>query len=167
MSAAALPITLRQAVFPEDTAAVEALFEEYAASLGIDLAFQDFAGELAHLPQHYAAPRGALFLAERDGQALGCVGLRAFDDASGIAELKRLYVRPAGRGHALGHRLSACAIAQAERLGYTHVRLDTLPDMHAAQALYRALGFVEIAPYRYNPVAGTRYLELELPARIP
>ncbi len=155
-------IALRQAVFPQDTAIAQALLSEYAASLTVDLAFQDFDAELADLGRQYGPPRGALFLAEGDGQALGCVGLRG-TDAPGIAELKRLYVRPDGRGHALGRRLSQAAIEAARVLGYRAVRLDTLPDMRAAQALYAGLGFVEIAPYRHNPVPGTRYLELRLP----
>ncbi|SEL46260.1 Acetyltransferase (GNAT) family protein [Pseudoxanthomonas sp. GM95] len=154
-------IVIREAVLPNERGEVAALFEEYAASLGIDLGFQDFAAEVAHLDAHYAPPQGALYVAEREGTLLGCVALRAFA-APDIAELKRLYVRPAGRGHALGRRLSQIAISRAAALGYTQLRLDTLPSMLAAQALYAGLGFREIAPYRFNPIAGTRYLELML-----
>ncbi len=158
---AAAPVVIRAAILPDDGAEVTALLEEYAASLGIDLGFQDFAAEVAHLSDHYAPPRGALSLAELHGTVVGCVGLRAFA-APDIAELKRLYVRPAGRGHALGKRLSQHAIKRATELGYTRLRLDTLPTMRTAQALYAGLGFREIAPYRFNPIPGTRYMELAL-----
>ena len=139
---------------------VRALFREYAASLDFSLAFQDFDRELARLPGDYAPPRGSLLLAEVDGTPAGCAALRPLDDET--AELKRLYVRPAHRGLGLGRRLTEAALAHARERGYRRVRLDTVPGMDAAQALYRELGFREIAPYRANPVAGTAFLELEL-----
>ncbi|MET0290559.1 MAG: GNAT family N-acetyltransferase [Pseudoxanthomonas sp.] len=151
---------VRDARLPEEAGQVLALFEAYAASLQIDLAFQDFAGELARVAQIYQPPEGALLVATLDGVIVGGVGLRRFD--AGIAELKRLYVRPAGRGHAFGRQLSEAAIVRARALGYEELRLDTLPSMHAAQRLYTALGFRDVAPYRHNPVAGARYLALRL-----
>lgn len=154
-------ITIRDAHFPQDRDCVVALFREYADSLDVDLCFQGFEEEIATLPGAYQAPGGALFLALRGDDAIGCVALRALE-APDVAELKRLYVRPAGRGLALGRRLSETAIARATELGYARLRLDTLPSMEAAQALYAALGFREITPYRFNPVAGVRYLELSL-----
>ncbi|GAB2897779.1 GNAT family N-acetyltransferase [Paralcaligenes ginsengisoli] len=152
---------IREANTPEEIRAAAVLFEEYAASLDIDLAFQDFAAEVALLPGAYAPPSGALLLAWDGDVTLGCVALRPFEPPA-IAELKRLYVRPAGRGRAVGSRLSQAAIARAKQLGYERVRLDTLPSMLAAQRLYGSLGFHEIAPYRFNPVEGTRYMELLL-----
>lgn len=140
---------------------VATLFREYAASLGVDLSFQGFAEELATLPGAYAPPRGALLLASEEGKPLGCVGLRPLDWPE-VAELKRLYVRPKARGKALGRRLSEAAIAAAKAAGYRSVRLDTLPSMAAAQRLYEALGFRETEAYRFNPVPGTRYMELAL-----
>ena len=154
-------VTIRDARFPQDRDCVEALFREYADSLDVDLGFQGFEEEVASLPGAYRAPGGALPLAFRGGDAIGCVALRALE-APDVAELKRLYVRPAGRGLALGKRLSETAIARATELGYSRLRLDTLPSMQAAQTLYAALGFREIAPYRFNPVEGVRYLELAL-----
>lgn len=147
----------------DDLDAVRALFREYVESLGVDLGFQQFDEELAGLPGRYAAPDGALLLARIDDVPVGCVAVRALD-APDIAELKRLYVRPSGRGHGLGRTLTLAAIAAARDAGFSRLRLDTLPAMREAQRLYEALGFIEIAAYRYNPIVGTKYLELDLRA---
>lgn len=141
--------------------AVRELFSEYAASLGIDLSFQGFAEELAGLPGVYAPPRGALLLAAEGDVALGCVAVRPLEWPQ-IAELKRLYVRPAGRGRQLGAVLTRAALQAAHEAGYERVRLDTLPSMGTAHQLYERFGFRDIDAYRYNPIASTRYMELDL-----
>jgi ribosomal protein S18 acetylase RimI-like enzyme len=141
---------IRQAT-PEDQGTVRSLLREYEASLGIDLSFQDFQSELADPFGLYE-----LVLLAEDG----CVALRRLDAQT--CEMKRLYVRPGGRGSGLGRRLAEAVIAQARTRGYSRMLLDTLPTMTAARELYRSLGFRETDPYRYNPVAGTSFLELEL-----
>jgi len=138
------------------------LFREYADSIGVDLCFQGFDDELQTLPGRYAPPRGGLFVAFNDGQPVGCVALRPIDPDP-IAELKRLYVRPAGRGLGVGRALALKAVERAREAGYHAVRLDTLATMSDAQRLYRALGFREIPAYTFNPLPGVVYMELDLP----
>jgi len=149
---------LVKARHPQEMAAASALFREYADRLGLDLGFQDFDNELATLPGKYAPPAGELMLAfSPAGDALGCVGVRPLDGAA-ICEMKRLYVRPAARGLGIGRALVEAIIGSAAALGYAEMKLDTLPGMDSAAALYRGFGFTEIAPYYENPVPGTLYL---------
>jgi len=136
------------------------LLEEYAASLPVDLSFQDFAGEVTRLEMEYGPPRGAMLLAMDDGVSVGCVGLRAWSATKG--EIKRLYVVPAARGRGVGRILAQGIVTLAGQLGYTRLVLDTLPSMQSAQALYLSMGFKPTDAYRFNPVPGTSYLELEL-----
>ena len=150
-------IRLRTPSSPHDWQEARRLVKEYAASLTVDLCFQNFDHELSHFEEEYGPPDGAFFLAER---SLGCGGMRRF--AEGVAEMKRLYVVPAARGKGVGDALARRIIVEARGLGYRKLVLDTLPQMKAAQALYRELGFREIASYRHNPVGGTLYFELTL-----
>jgi len=143
-----------------DLADVRALFREYADALGVDLGFQGFEAELAGLPGDYAPPRGRLLIAWEGSRALGCAALRPL--GPDVCEAKRLYVRPEARGTGLGRQLTDALIAEARAIGYGRLRLDTLPGMTQAIALYRSLGFRVIAPYRYNPIEGTLFLEKDL-----
>jgi ribosomal protein S18 acetylase RimI-like enzyme len=141
-----------------DVAAAAALFRAYAASLDVDLSYQGFESEVAGLPGKYAPPRGDLLLARgEDGAPLGCIALRPMDEA-GCSEMKRLYVMPAGRGTGLGRALVEAIIERGSELGYREMRLDSLPSMTDAIALYRKLGFEPMAPYYDTPVAGTVFL---------
>jgi ribosomal protein S18 acetylase RimI-like enzyme len=133
---------------------------EYAQSLGIDLCFQNFKDELMTLPGKYAPPDGALILILVDVKGAGCVALRKITEE--ICEMKRLYVCVEYRGLGIGRKAVAMIIEEAKKLKYKFIRLDTLPSMKKAQDLYMSFGFYDIEPYVYNPVKGTRFLELEL-----
>lgn len=136
------------------------LFLEYAVSLGFDLGFQDFEQEMADFPDEYSAPHGCLLLALYGEELAGCVALRGL--GNGICEMKRLYVKPAFRGLKVGRTLAEAIIKAGKDLGYTHMRLDTVPYMKEAISVYRSLGFKEIDSYRYNPIEGATYMELAL-----
>ena len=157
-------ITLIHPSSPEDLALVREIFQEYAASLNIDLDFQGFADELATLPGDYAEPRGHLVLAIVEGAVAGCCALRPIDDVdyANACEMKRLYVRKAFRGFGLGRLLVDHTLTIAAQLGYDCILLDTLDSMESARALYADFGFEEIPPYYHNPIAGTHYLKAEI-----
>jgi ribosomal protein S18 acetylase RimI-like enzyme len=156
-------IHLGPARTPVELRDARALFLEYAASLGFDLRFQEFDREIANLPGEYAPPAGELLLASMEGQPVGCIAMRRLDDFT--CEMKRLYVRPAARGRGLGRLLCEALIALAQERGYGRMKLDTVPEMDRAIALYRALGFEPTTPYRYNPLPGALFLERTLEAR--
>lgn len=185
-----MAVLIEPAQFPADTIAIHSLFSGYAASLGIDLTFQSFDDELNSLPGKYATSQGGALLVARaqssdtaiesnairtgsppqssDGSlavpqinsVVGCVALRRNDE--NWCEMKRLYVKPETRGLRLGDRLVEAVLAQAKALGYRGIRLDTLPDMLAAQRLYRRHGFVEIEPYYDTPLKGTKFMGCDL-----
>ncbi len=143
-----------------DLGAIRTMFREYADWLKVDLCFQGFTREMAELPGDYAPPRGALYIAHRHGEPIGMVALRGRDDDRG--EMKRLYVRPAARGSGLGRQLIERVIAAARACGYKAIVLDTLPVMQSAQRLYEEFGFRDIEPYYNSPIAGTRFMGLDL-----
>jgi putative acetyltransferase len=151
-----------QAQSETEIAQVRELFGEYVAWLGINLCFQNYDKEVTDLPGDYAPPHGRLLLAlDDDGEVAGCAALRSL--GNGVCEMKRLFVRPAFRGQRLGWRLAEMVLDEARVLGYERIRLDTLPGkMDRAIAMYRVLGFKDIAPYYHNPVAGAAFMELNL-----
>ena len=162
--AKAARIELRRPITEVELASAAAVFREYAASLDIDLCFQNFEDEIASLPGDYAPPTGQLLLAYVGGELAGCGALRHFADAddANACEMKRLYVRPAFRRFGLGRLLAQALLDEARRAGYSAILLDTLDDMEAARELYASLGFVEIPPYYFNPIPGAHYLKAEL-----
>lgn len=140
---------------------IRAMFQEYADSLGLDLAFQNFSQELADLPGNYSPPSGCILLATVDGRPAGCVALRPQGD--GVCEMKRLYVRSQHRGLGLGRKLAVQVIQEARNLGYVRIRLDTIPSkMGSAVSLYGDLGFETTPPYCENPFPDARFMELDL-----
>jgi GNAT superfamily N-acetyltransferase len=143
---------------------VRQIFSEYAQGLDVDLCFQNFDAELRDLPGEYAAPAGALLLAQVDGQLAGCGAFRPLADVdyANACEMKRLYVRPAFRSLGLGRLIAQALIDGAVQAGHSVMLLDTLDDMEAARGLYAALGFVEIPPYYFNPLPGAHYLKVDL-----
>jgi len=144
----------------EELERIRNLFGEYANMLDFDLDFQNFDEELANLPRDYVAPTGCLLLAIYKGQSVGCVGLRMLSD--GVCEMKRLYVREQFRGLGFGRALAEAVIEEARKIGYNYMRLDTVPSMDVARALYASVGFKQTSPYRYNPIEDAVFMELRL-----
>lgn len=146
-----------------DVEAVAKLFRAYAAALNIDLSYQNFEAELAGLPGQYGPPAGCLLLARSlKGSPIGCVGLRPLD-LPGCCEMKRLYVAPEARGNGLGHQLVDLILKGGDALGYREMRLDTLPELEEAVALYRQMGFKMTEPYYDTPIAGTIFMRRTIP----
>jgi ribosomal protein S18 acetylase RimI-like enzyme len=140
------------------------IVREYGDSLELDLSFQDFDEELRTLPGAYALPGGQLLLAYVDTELAGCGALRALADVdyANACEMKRLYVRPAFRRFGIGRLLAQALMDEARRAGYSCLLLDTLDEMEAARELYASLGFEEVPPYYFNPIAGAHYLKADL-----
>lgn len=153
-------VHLVQVATPEDLSHVRRLFREYAESIGIDLAFQNFEEEFAGLPGSYAPPGGCLLLAFVEKLAVGCVALQRVSER--VCEMKRLYVQPPFRREGIGRKLVLRLIEIARHAGYHRMLLDTIPPMKEATSLYRSFGFKEIDPYRFNPVEGAIFMELAL-----
>lgn len=151
---------IRNAVFPQDAPAVLDIWQEYIASPSVSLDYQGYQAEFANLPGKYAPPAGCLLLAERSGEIDGCISFRKV--SVGICEMKRLYVRPRGRGNRLGYRLIEQLIGQARTAGYLEMRLDVLEEFAQARTLYEAFGFMPADPVSFNPLPGTAFLGLHL-----
>ena len=161
-----LSIELRLAEGEEQMADVRALMREYADTLKVNLCFQDFDAEVAGLPGDYQQPAGALLLALVDGAPAGCVAMRPLPESDHVnaCEMKRLFVRPAFRHLGLGRQLAQQLVDLAVQAGHSCMLLDTLDEMEAARGLYVSLGFYEIPPYYFNPIAGAHYLKVDLDA---
>jgi ribosomal protein S18 acetylase RimI-like enzyme len=157
-------LVLHVAQSPEHLADARELFIEYAEQLEVDLCFQDFDAELASLPGEYVLPSGLLLVAHVDGEPAGCGAFRPLTDVDypNACEMKRLYVRKPFRRFGLGRILAQQLIDEATSAGFSCMLLDTLDEMEAARGLYETLGFAEIPPYYFNPIAGAHYLKVDL-----
>jgi len=157
-------VTIEPVASKEQLVAAQHLFHEYSKTLNIELCLQGFEDEVKQLPGEYSSPRGCLLVATVAGQFAGVCGLRPLDtvDYANACEMKRLFVRPVFRGIGVGRLLAEAIVDAARQLDYDCVLLDTLDDMEAARALYEDLGFEEIPPYYFNPIAGAHYLKAEL-----
>lgn len=151
---------IQDADTPEFAELVRTLFREYESTLNVCLCFQGFEKELAELPGEYAGPNGRLLLAFEGNEAAGCGAFRKLE--SDVCEMKRLFVRPKYQGRGFGLALAHALIEAAQKASYSRMRLDTMPTMQRAIAMYRALGFREIPAYRFNPVPGSLFFELQL-----
>jgi putative acetyltransferase len=155
------PLTIVPAESTEQLDMVRKLLVEYWENRKLELYVFDFDQELAGLPGAYAPPGGRLFLAQWKNEPAGCVALRKLEPD--ICEMKRLYLSPKFRGKGIGRVLAEFIITEARNMGYKKIRLDTIQsNMQEAIALYRQLGFTEIAPYRINPLPGVVFMELTL-----
>ena len=153
-------IKLQTVANADHVAQARALFQEYAETRKHDPALENFQEEIDNLPGKYAVPDGSLILAYRDGKLAVCVAVHKW--AYGVCEMKRLYVSPRIRGRGIGRCLVEAIIKQAAMMGYSRLRLDSIPSMKEAQALYESIGFYEIPAYRHNPNEGTKYYEIAL-----
>jgi GNAT superfamily N-acetyltransferase len=151
---------IRRATFPDDTASVLGIWREFIANSPVNLDYQGNDAEFANLPGKYAAPKGCVLLADRDGQIEGCIAFR--EVSTDICEMKRLYVRPHARGSHVGHTLVGRLIAEARIVGYREMRLDVQEKSVSARKLYKSFGFVAAEPISFNPVAGASFLGLHL-----
>jgi ribosomal protein S18 acetylase RimI-like enzyme len=152
------PGLVRPASWPSDLDAVRRILSGYFDAYRADLGKQDFPGEMERLATYYDGRDAWLWVAEADGEAAGCIGLRRID--AGRCELKRMVVEPAARGRGLGAMLARHAVAEARRLGFEAVYLDTLPSMQSARRIYEALGFRACPPYYGSPLCGAVFMEL-------
>jgi GNAT superfamily N-acetyltransferase len=154
-------IKLRSAQTENDYALAKDLFVEYASQLGVDLSFQNFSNELEKIRTEYGPPTGVIILVfDEEENAIGCFAIRKFQDS--VCELKRMYLRNEFQGKGIGKVMLKKAITIGSELGYERMRLDTLPTMESAIQLYSKVRFYEIEPYRFNPVQGTKYFEIQL-----
>lgn len=145
---------------PADYDVARQLFREYAVHIKIDLCFQGFEKELEEIAVQYAPPSGGIILCRVGNDIAGCAGIRRITE--NMAELKRMFIRPAWHGKGFGRQLLDRSLQLAKQLHYPAIRLDTLPSMKSALGLYRAAGFEEIAPYYHNPNAGVIFMEKKL-----
>jgi carbonic anhydrase len=159
-------IKIREASFPQDQKNLVSLVNEYFAWLELPASHRGFEDEMSKIEIHYTPPSGCFLIAEVDGVLVGCVGLLAHDIQ--VAEIKRLYVRPSHRGHALGEKLMNAIIHKTQQLGFLKLILGAIPKTKMAQALYAQLGFSETSAFYDDPIEGTKFFQMAVkPSRLP
>ena len=140
---------------------VKELIQEYTQWLGRDLSFQNLDKELADISEKYTEPNGEFLVEFYDKE--GGRGWGAYYQHSDTGgQMTRLYVRPEGRGHALGDRLIESIMDHAKASGYKEMVLDTIEPLQAAIHLYKKHGFGECEPYYHNPMNDVIYMSKEL-----
>ena len=160
-------VSIKPARSAQDLESTAQLFAAYVESLGLDLSFQDFDTELKCLPGKYAPPTGEILLAvDSSGYAVGCVAIRPLSPPD-CCEMKRLYTLPAGRGLGIGKKLLRAILDSAASLGYSEIKLDTLPSMSQAISLYKSAGFTSTTPYYKTPFSETVFLVRQIETSAP
>lgn len=140
---------------------IRTLFREYEKELDENLCFQSFEAELKDPLKKYGSPKGVLYIAEWDAAVAGCIALMPLQE-EGVCEMKRLYVRPQFRKHKFGKAMVEKLMKDAEQLGYTTMKLDTLQKLQPAITLYKQYGFTETTAYYENPLPGVVYMQKQL-----
>lgn len=153
-------IQFQEAKSTEDFELAVELFKEYVDQLDTDLSFQKFEEEMENIEHQYSKPWGILYLIHQEEELVGCFAIKKFE--STICELKRMYLREAVRGGGLGKAMLLRSIEAAQSMQYQKMRLDTLPTMISAIELYQKVGFYEIDAYRFNPIEGSKFFEVDL-----
>jgi ribosomal protein S18 acetylase RimI-like enzyme len=155
-----LMIQINKVDSEKDIVTARELLLEYGQLRCFDIALEDYHKELAELPGEYSSPEGCLLIAFYNDNPVGCVASRKIDDE--VCEMKRIYEMPKCRGNKIGRALVLDIIKEACQIGYKIMRLDTHPWMKEAESLYRSVGFREIEAYRFNPIEGVKFFELDL-----
>lgn len=140
---------------------IKSLFKAYLGELNEDLCFQSFDSEIDNPLYKYSAPVGALFIAFYNGVPVGCIALQPLQEPQ-TCEMKRLYVDPEYRNLKIGDALVKTLLQEAQTLGYTTMKLDTLERLQAAINLYLKFGFETVTAYYDNPLLSVVYMEKKL-----
>lgn len=140
---------------------IKSLFKAYLTELNEDLCFQSFDSEIDNPLYKYSAPTGALFIAYYNAIPVGCIALQPLQEPQ-TCEMKRLYVDPEYRNLKIGDALVKTLLQEAQSLGYTTMKLDTLERLQAAINLYLKFGFETVTAYYDNPLPSVVYMQKKL-----
>lgn len=139
---------------PVGATEIDGVMERYFAEMGRRVLGRDATpaerrAVLAADPNDKLAPPHGVFLVARDaaGEFLGCAGVRLLPDDPRAAELKRMFVHPAGRGVGLGRGLLLAVEDAARTLGAKRIVCETNTALAEARSLYTRNGYAETEPY--------------------